>query len=291
MRHLVSRSDSMADQSYQPTTNQPATFTFFAVPNGRNMSTYQGMCGGACQGGAGAPVIPKPESQLSSSMRTNVLGDALVYQHQVTTGKKQFASATDYMRYKKARILAGTPLCVAGRPPQSAIITRLIETGCQACQPVCPVSTVFENTPFGGSIPISSYDDFQNEINGWYGTPTPLPPIPGDYGLDSFYGLIYPPYCNSTSQTITVRDNTGDIVPTEFTDLGVMPDGPLPGGGVIIFYPLSFNIVTYSVTLTASNSCSSSTGPVFIVGDPGGRSAKTPTHMSTLMEKFAAIKK
>ena len=97
------------------------------------MSTYQGMCGSSgCNSGAGAPVLPKPESQLSSTMRTNLLGDAVVYQHQVTTGKQQFASAADYMRFKKARILSGTPLCVAGRPPQSAIITRLIETGCQA---------------------------------------------------------------------------------------------------------------------------------------------------------------
>lgn len=96
------------------------------------MSTYQGMCGGSCNGGAGAPVLPKPESQLSSHMRTNLLGDAVVYQHQVTTGKQKFASAADYMRFKKARLLSGTPLCVAGRPPQSAIITRLIETGCQA---------------------------------------------------------------------------------------------------------------------------------------------------------------
>jgi hypothetical protein len=95
------------------------------------MSTYQGMCGGTCSGGATAPVLPKPESQLSGGQRTNLLGDALIYQHQLTTDKQQFTSATDYMRFKKARILSGTPLCTKGRPPQSAIIKNLLAFGCQ----------------------------------------------------------------------------------------------------------------------------------------------------------------
>jgi hypothetical protein len=92
------------------------------------MSTYQGSCGGEC--GTGAPVLPKLESQLSGGQRTSLVSEATIYYHQVTTGKQQFASAADYMRYKKARIMAGTSLCTAGRTPQSSIITGLIATGC-----------------------------------------------------------------------------------------------------------------------------------------------------------------
>ena len=254
---------------------------------------YQGMCGGACNGGA--PVLPKPESQLSSGMRTNLLGDAIVYQHQVTTDKKQFASATDYMRYKKARILSGTPLCVAGRPPQSAIITRLIETGCQACQPVCPVGTTEENAPvlvFAAQLSDpSGMEELQIGLNNIYGYPVTIPDPPAGYPEDGVIWVVgYPNYCNSTSQTLTIYDNGGSIISSQVTDLGEAPD-PLFYNGIILFYSELFDPLTSSVTLTASNSCSSSTGPVLIGGGPGGRSAKIPTHMSTLMEKFAAIKK
>lgn len=92
------------------------------------MSTHQGSCGGECN--EGAPVLPKLESQLSVGQRTSLLAEATIYYHQVTTGKQQFASASDYLRYKKARLMAGTPVCTAGRPPQSAIIAGLIATGC-----------------------------------------------------------------------------------------------------------------------------------------------------------------
>jgi hypothetical protein len=91
------------------------------------MSTYQGMCG-AC--GAGAPVLAKPESQLSGGQRTSLLSEATIYRHQLTRPKKQFKSASDYLRFKKAAVMSGTPVCTSGRLPQSAIITDLIATGC-----------------------------------------------------------------------------------------------------------------------------------------------------------------
>lgn len=93
------------------------------------MSMYQGLCG-SC---ADTPIVlPAPERQLSSAQRTSLLSEAVIYQHQRTTGKTQFASAMEYLRYKKARVMAGTPLCTAGRPPQSSIVTGLIATGCQS---------------------------------------------------------------------------------------------------------------------------------------------------------------
>ncbi len=239
------------------------------------MSMYQGMCGGACQGGAGAPVLPKPESQLSSHMRTNLLGDALVYQHQVTTGKTQFKSATDYMRYKKARILSGTPLCVAGRPPQSAIITRLIETGCQACQPVCDIATTSINGgdvlgPLAELIDISD-TEFSDFIFSLYGFPIPDAPDPYDY--DSYIAVTYPLPCNSISYSMSILDSSGTPIPSQITNLGPNSEG----FGVFIVYPsidpLDPLLVDGSIVITASNSCSSSSGDAailfcFLAGSP-----------------------
>ena len=240
------------------------------------MSTYQGLCGGACNGGASAPVLPKPESQLSSHMRTNLLGDALVYQHyqhQITTGKKQFASATDYMRFKKAQILSGTPLCVAGRPPQSAIITRLIETGCQACQPVCPVGTTFENTPQFAPLDLINRDDppfgfnyTEEQLSILYGRPITLPEPPIGYLYDIGLQLIYPPYCNSTNVLVKVLDNVGNIIPSQITYFGPSPLGEI--GGYVVIYPSDIDAIFNggSITVTASNICSSSSGdaaPIF----------------------------
>ena len=89
---------------------------------------YQGMCGGSC--GDVAPVLPTPESQLSGGQRTSLVSEATIYQHQRLTGKTQFTSSSDYISYKKARLLAGSSSCTKSRPPQSAIIKDLIAVGC-----------------------------------------------------------------------------------------------------------------------------------------------------------------
>jgi hypothetical protein len=92
------------------------------------MSTYQGTCG-SC--GSSSPVLPSADRQLSGAQRTNLLSAAIVYEDKRTSGKTQFSSAAEYMRYKTARAMAATPLCTAGRPPQSAIVEALIITsGC-----------------------------------------------------------------------------------------------------------------------------------------------------------------
>lgn len=94
------------------------------------MSTYQGDCG-IC--GTPAPILPTVEQQLNSGQRTDLLSAAIIYYGQINTGKTQFSSAAEYLSYKKARLMAATPLCKAGRPPQSSIVEGLILTsGCQS---------------------------------------------------------------------------------------------------------------------------------------------------------------
>lgn len=96
------------------------------------MSTYQGQCGACNTSGdcAGAPVLPTDTAQLSSGMRTGLLTDATVFNHQLATGRTQFASAGEYLRYKKARTLTGSLQYGGWRGAQSVIIKNLNEAGC-----------------------------------------------------------------------------------------------------------------------------------------------------------------
>lgn len=96
------------------------------------MSTYQGQCGACNTSGdcASSPILPTETAQLSSGMRTGLLTDATVLNHQVATGRTQFASAGEYLRYKKARALTGSLQYGGWRPAQSVIIKNLNEAGC-----------------------------------------------------------------------------------------------------------------------------------------------------------------
>ena len=97
------------------------------------MSTYQGMCGvcdpdtATC---SGSPVLPSHTGQLTGNQRTGILAEATLYNHQFISGRTQFASGMDYIRYKKARILAGSAAYTKGRPPPSAATADLIKNGC-----------------------------------------------------------------------------------------------------------------------------------------------------------------
>lgn len=157
------------------------------------------------------------------------------------------------------------------QPPEGPSYT--VDPCCQTtCSPVCPVSTLEENTPF--LFPVSIGDSgFQDFINDIYGTSTPIPDPPVDYSESEFIVLLYPSYCNSTSQTVHVLSDSA-VVPSQITDLGPsppIPDSPFPdglGGAVIIYPSAGFT----NITLTASNSCSSSTGNAqffcFLAGSP-----------------------
>lgn len=141
------------------------------------------------------------------------------------------------------------------------------------CEPVCPVSSEPSNTPALAPVPLDNLSEFQEFIDGVYGTPTTIPPPPPGYSFNYFIVLLYPPYCNSTHQTVQIF-NGSDTVPAQITDLG--PSLSYNGfpfgdgiGGIVIIYPIGEGD---RITLTASNSCSSSTGDAiafcFLAGSP-----------------------
>jgi hypothetical protein len=156
------------------------------------------------------------------------------------------------------------------------------------CNPVCPVSTIpifdqFANTPSiipgdlsgdDSGIPVAGIEDVLSEL---YGRPITITP-PEGYTNDQFLFLVFPPYCNSTNITVTLVIND---VPVTFQSIQYGPtDNPdfIYGdqglGGAFVIFP-NFNLAeafSVSVTLTASNSCSSSSGEAalfcFLAGSP-----------------------
>jgi hypothetical protein len=212
-------------------------------------------------------------------MRTSLLAEGTIYQTQQTKPKKQFTSASDLLRFRKAVIMSGTPLCTAGRPPQSAIVTGLIATGCQACQPVCEFTVppiIFPGDLSGGDIgiPVSDVEGYLSEV---YGVPITIT-APDGYPYESFILLQFPPYCNATTYVPTLLV---DGSPVSFEQISYGPsnyDGfPYEdlgiGGNIVIFPDVDLSGETdITVTLTASNSCSSSTGDAqifcFLAGSP-----------------------
>ncbi len=77
------------------------------------MSEWQGRCA----------VLPNDNTQLTSGMRMGIVSAATIYNE--ATPRQKFASAADYIQYKKARVLAGSGTST-GRPPQSAAIAGLV---------------------------------------------------------------------------------------------------------------------------------------------------------------------
>jgi hypothetical protein len=100
-------------------------------PSTARMSTYQGACGPY-----GSPVLPSPEGMLSSTQRQTAKADAALYGHvnaaRVASGRPayQFASAADYLRYKKARVLANAATNDPYRGAPSAAIAAMQRAGC-----------------------------------------------------------------------------------------------------------------------------------------------------------------
>jgi hypothetical protein len=104
------------------------------------MSTYQGQCG-YCDVSTEAcwpsPVFPGPTEKFGASDQKEFRATATVYGHSVTIvrngGVPRFTSASDYLRYKKGQVAAGSG---AGyrpyRSPPSAAVAAIIATGCPA---------------------------------------------------------------------------------------------------------------------------------------------------------------
>jgi hypothetical protein len=234
------------------------------------MSTFQGQCGYCDPSGCWpAPVFPGQTEQFGGSDSKEFRATATVYGHALLTQQKRFASATDYLRYKKGLIAAGSAGGYRPYRAPPAPIADMIAAGCptaEVCAEVCPVSTGEPSTVWGG-IPDISDTEFQDYLTAAYGVSLPSPP-PG-YPDTDFIAIVYTPYCNSTSQITNIYDESGNVLPAQITDLGPAlsyeggPFGPLGVGGTVIIYPLAGVPFIFTVTVTASNSCSSSTGSLF----------------------------
>ena len=96
------------------------------------------MCGSTTDpsGGWAAPVLPSHEGSLTSYQRQAAKADAALYGHvnaaRAASGQAsyKFASATDYLRYKKARILANPATNDPYRGAPSAAIAATQRAGC-----------------------------------------------------------------------------------------------------------------------------------------------------------------
>jgi hypothetical protein len=101
------------------------------------MSTYQGECGYCDPSGNcwPAPVFPGQTEQFGGSDQKEFRATASVYGHALQVRQSgrapRFASATDYLRYKKGAIAAGSASGYRPyRPPPSAAIADMISAGC-----------------------------------------------------------------------------------------------------------------------------------------------------------------
>ena len=235
------------------------------------MSTFQGQCGYCDPSGCWpAPVFPGQTEQFGGSDSKEFRATAAVYGHALQVkragGVPRFASGSDYLRYKKGLIAAGSAGGYRPYRAPPAPIADMIAAGCP-CAEVCPVATTVEdNTIYSQIIDIS--DAFiQAYTMAAYGVSMPTPP-PG-YPDSNCIIIITTPYCNSTSQITKIFDESGAILPAQITDLGPAlsymdgPFGPLGVGGTVFIYPLAGITGIFTVTVTASNSCSSSTGSLF----------------------------
>jgi hypothetical protein len=132
------------------------------------MSTYQGTCG-HCDPSGGccpAPVLPSYESAYTAAQTTEMRSAAIVYAEAARVKQAgntlQFASHSDYMKYKRARAIAGGASRNPCRPPQAAVIAQIEAIGCPVpapapapveCDTVCPITE--ETMPFLTTVDIS----------------------------------------------------------------------------------------------------------------------------------------
>lgn len=194
--------------------------------------------------------------------RARAIRNALVSQ----TYARSLDASTDKTRDQSVYLMA-----VQGGMNKVALPTMdgipIDVSGC-CCDPVCPVSTMLDNTPVIYPFSTDPSGGLQEFINFIYGQPTPVPAPPDGYPYSTVYVLFYPPYCNSTRQVVQVKDVSGNVVPAQITDLGPIPAEQI--GGYVIIYPSTDTFT--NIVLTASNSCSSESGDAvffcFLAGTP-----------------------
>lgn len=143
------------------------------------------------------------------------------------------------------------------------------------CNPVCPIE---DNLPVWGPLDLVNVNDppfgfnyTQTQIDGLYGTPTPMPEPPVGYEFDFGLVVIVPSYCNTTQANLQLLDEIGNVIPASITNLGpIPPPNNEFAGYIFVIYPTTVDFSTIPVTV--SNSCSSSTGNAqifcFLAGSP-----------------------
>lgn len=149
------------------------------------------------------------------------------------------------------------------------------------CEPVCPITPDSLNAPYYGPIDLVdvSSDPFglnviQANIDALYGTSTPIPQPPVGYAFDYGITVITPVYCNVTQISMRLLDESGNQIPsTSITNLGLAPQpNDQSVGYVFIVYPGPTSSGSFTIPVTISNSCSSSTGDAqifcFLAGSP-----------------------
>ena len=264
------------------------------------MSTFQGQCG-YCDPSDGcwpSPVFPGQTEQFGASDQKEFRATATVYGSTVAAQRRgevvRFASATDYLRYKKGLIAAGS----AGgyrpyRPPPSAAIESMIATGCP-CDLVCPLSTDESNTPVAAILDYDNPDSIpfgvnfnESQLDLVYGSGTHSLSLPVGYN----YGilLLCPAICNSTSLSVQVFDLSGAALSANIVDFGPVPppNNYISSQAFAIFLVDDPAVNLGSIVVTAANSCGSSSGNTSIINL--GRSVRA-LPKSGIWDRFIAKK-
>jgi len=84
-----------------------------------------------CDCSSGYTVLPSETTQLSGGQLVATRGEATLFFAAVAAGVRPvFASGADYVRYKKARILAGNRTTQNCRGPQSSAIAQMQSVSC-----------------------------------------------------------------------------------------------------------------------------------------------------------------
>ena len=179
---------------------------------------------------------------------------------------------------RQSRALGQIRLTLEGPAGELTTVTPCCPT---TCEPVCSfaVAPILYPGDLSGSESGFTLLYLEGLLSEIYDSPITITP-PVGYPYETFIVILFPPYCNATSYSVTLIVN-GSPVSFESIRYGSsnfngFPYGDLGIGGAFVIFPsidlTSGDIESVSVTLTASNSCSSETGDAtffcFLEGSP-----------------------
>jgi len=175
-------------------------------------------------------------------------------------------------------------IAITIQPPEGPAYT--VEPCCVAeetCEPVCDVTTEEISPVFfpcdlsgdNGGIPVEFMEGYLSDV---YGTPITIT-APEGYPYELFITVVFPQYCNAINYSVNITVG-GEPITFQSNQYGAssydgFPYGASGFGGAFVIFPnidLSEVVDPVVITLTASNSCSSSTGDAeffcFLAGAP-----------------------